>query len=381
MEGPTPVSALIHAATMVTAGVYLIARTHVLFELAPMVQSLVAAIGAVTLLLAGFSALNQHDIKRVLAYSTISQIGYMFLALGVGAWSAAIFHFMVHAFFKALLFLGAGALIWALNEEHNMFKMGGLYKKMPVVFWTFLIAASALAALPFITAGYFSKDKIIWLAYASNKGSLLLWIAAVAGAFITALYTFRMVFVTFFGPSKSEPTGRPKLAMTIPMVVLALFAFGSGYIELPEFMGHVTLFSDFVDKTLPVTATMHSTTSTEIVMQLIAALVTLSGLFIAFRYYFNKSFPAAVPQRNATQEFFYKGWDFDILYNKVIVQPVVFLSKINKKDFVDLFYKGLASAARALNVALSASQTGKVRWYAMVIAIGAILTLTILFYR
>ena len=381
MAGPSPVSALIHAATMVTAGVYLIARTHVLFELAPMVQSLVAAIGAATLLLSGFSALNQHDIKRVLAYSTISQIGYMFLALGVGAWSAAIFHFMVHAFFKALLFLGAGALIWALNEEHNMFKMGGLYKKMPVVFWTFLIAASALAALPFITAGYFSKDKIIWLAYASNKGSVLLWIAAVAGAFITALYTFRMVFVTFFGPSKSEPTSRPKLAMTIPMVVLALFAFGSGYIELPKFMGHVTLFSDFVDKTLPITATMHSTSTTEIVMQLIAALATLSGLFVAFRYYYNKSFPATVPQRNATQEFFYKGWDFDILYNKVIVQPVVFLSKINKKDFVDLFYKGLASAARALNVALSASQTGKVRWYAMVIAIGAILTLTILFYR
>jgi NADH-quinone oxidoreductase subunit L len=287
---------------------------------------------------------------------------------------------MVHAFFKALLFLGAGLLIWALNEEHNMFKMGGLWKKMPVVFWTFLIAASALAALPLITAGYFSKDKIIWLAYASNKGSVFLWIAAVTGAFITTLYSFRMVFVTFFGSSKSGPGKSPGRAMTIPLVVLALFSFGSGYIELPEFMGHVTLFSDFVDKTLPATFTIQASGTSEFILQLIVSLVTFSGLFIAYRYYFNKSFPAAVPQRNAIQEFFYNGWNFDLLYNKVIVQPMVFFSKINKNDFVDLFYKGLASVVRALNIALSASQTGKVRWYATVIAIGAILALTILFY-
>src|SRR6201993_1147111 len=162
MAGPTPTSALIHAATMVTAGVYLIARTHVLFALAPPVQFAVAVIGIATLLLAGFSALTQHDIKRVLAYSTVSQIGYMFLALGVGAWQAAIFHFMTHAFFKALLFLGAGVIINALHDEHSIFRMGGLRKELPVTFWPFLIAGCSLAGLPFITAGFFSKDLIIW---------------------------------------------------------------------------------------------------------------------------------------------------------------------------------------------------------------------------
>ena len=164
MAGPTPVSALIHAATMVTAGVYLIARTHDLFLLAPDVQLLVALIGLVTLLLAAFTALNQHDIKRILAYSTISQIGYMFLALGVGAWSAGIFHLMTHAFFKALLFLAAGAVIHCLHHEHDIFKMGGLRKKLPVVFWSFLLGSAALAALPF-TSGFFSKDPILLSAY------------------------------------------------------------------------------------------------------------------------------------------------------------------------------------------------------------------------
>ncbi len=381
MAGPSPVSALIHAATMVTAGVYLIARTHVLFELAPLVQNIVAVIGAVTLLMAGFSALNQHDIKRVLAYSTISQIGYMFLALGVGAWSAAIFHFMIHAFFKALLFLGAGTVIFVLNEEHNMFKMGGLWKKIPAVFWPFLIASASLAALPLITAGFFSKDKILWMAFASEKGSVVLWLAGLVGAFITALYTFRMVFVTFFGKQKSELSVRPLIGMTIPMIVLAFFSFAAGYIELPENMGHLQLFSDFIQKTLPAAVLSETGHQAEWIFQLIAAIAALSGLFVAYKYYFNKSFPAAVPQRNAVENFFYNGWDFDLLYNKLLVQPFVFLSKINKNDFVDMFYNGLASLARALNIALSASQTGKVSWYAMVIAIGAILTLTILFYR
>ena len=182
MAGPTPVSALIHAATMVTAGVYLIARTHGIFTLAPDVQLLVAVIGAVTLLGAAASALVQWDIKRVLAWSTISQIGYMFLALGVGAWSAAIFHFLTHAFFKALLFLGAGVIILGLKEEHDIFKMGGMRKELPLVFWTFLAGAASLAALPLITAGFYSKDLILWNAYASPAGSPWLWAAGLAGA-------------------------------------------------------------------------------------------------------------------------------------------------------------------------------------------------------
>ena len=380
MAAPSPVSALIHAATMVTAGVYLIARTHVLFDLAPIVQTVIAVIGAVTLLIAGLSALNQHDIKKVLAYSTISQIGYMFLALGVGAWSASIFHFMIHAFFKALLFLGAGAVIWALRDEHNMFKMGGLWKKMPLVFWTFLMGASSLAALPLITAGFYSKDKIIWLAYASDQGSGWLWLAGVVGAFITALYTFRMVFVSFFGKPKAEPTKIPGMMMTIPLIVLAVLSLVGGFIELPDTMGPLTLFSDFIEKTLPVTAIADLGGTTEFIFQLITAVVVIGSVFLAYKLYFNKTFPATVPQRNPLQQFFFEGWGFDRMYNELIVTPLVFLSTIDKKDFIDQFYKGLASLAKGLNSILSSTQNGKVRWYAMILVLGAIITLTIILY-
>jgi len=380
MAAPSPVSALIHAATMVTAGVYLIARTHVLFDLAPVAQSTVAIIGATTLLVAGLSALNQHDIKRVLAYSTISQIGYMFLALGVGAWSAAIFHFMIHAFFKALLFLGAGSVIWVMHDEHNMFRMGGLWKKLPVTFWTFLIGAASLTALPLVTAGFYSKDKILWLSYVSDRGSTGLWLAGLAGAFITALYTFRMVFVTFFGNAKADPTQRPGLLMTLPLVVLGILSFAGGFIELPGNMAHLTLFSDFIEKTLPITTIREFGNNTELLFEFIAAGMAIAGVMVAYRLYFNKSFPSAEPERNALQKFLYKGWDFDLLYDKVIVTPIVFLSRVDKNDFINRFYNGLASLTQVMHVALSTTQNGKLRWYAMVLAIGAIITLTILLY-
>ncbi len=380
MAGPSPVSALIHSATMVTAGVYLIARTHVLFELAPVAQTIVAIIGAITLLVAGLAALNQHDIKRVLAYSTISQIGYMFLALGVGAWSAAIFHFMIHAFFKALLFLGAGIVIWSLDEEHNMFKMGGLWKKLPVTFWTFLVGAASLSALPLITAGFYSKDKILWLSYASDKGSVWLWLAALAGAFLTALYAFRMVLLTFFGDAKKEPSQRPGLMMTIPLIVLSILSIVGGFIELPGDMGHFTMFSDFIEKTLPVTLVTISGHYTELLFQLISGLVAVAGIGSAYAFYYNKPFPAAEPQRNAVQNFFYRGWDFDLLYDALIVRPVIFLAQIDKNDVIDRFYNGLASLALWLNKLLSATQNGMVRRYAIVLAIGAIITLTLILY-
>jgi len=380
MAGPSPVSALIHSATMVTAGVYLIARTHVLFELAPVAQTIVAIIGAITLLVAGLAALNQHDIKRVLAYSTISQIGYMFLALGVGAWSAAIFHFMIHAFFKALLFLGAGIVIWSLDEEHNMFKMGGLWKKLPVTFWTFLVGAASLSALPLITAGFYSKDKILWLSYASDKGSVWLWLAALAGAFLTALYAFRMVLLTFFGDAKKEPSQRPGLMMTLPLIVLSILSIVGGFIELPGDMGHFTMFSDFIEKTLPVTLVTISGHYTELLFQLISGLVAVAGIGTAYVFYYNKPFPAAEPQRNAVQNFFYRGWDFDLLYDALIVRPVIFLAQIDKNDVIDRFYNGLASLALWLNKLLSATQNGMVRRYAIVLAIGAIITLTLILY-
>ncbi|MXS18936.1 NADH-quinone oxidoreductase subunit L, partial [Pseudomonas oryzihabitans] len=215
MAGPTPVSALIHAATMVTAGVYLIARTHGLFLLAPEILHLVGIVGAVTLVLAGFAALVQTDIKRILAYSTMSQIGYMFLALGVGAWQPAIFHLMIHAFFKALLFLASGSVILACHHEQNIFKMGGLWKKIPLAYSSFVVGGSALAALPLVTAGFYSKDEILWEAMASGHTYLLY--AGLAGAFLTSIYTFRLIFITFHGEAHTEAHAGHGIAHNLPL--------------------------------------------------------------------------------------------------------------------------------------------------------------------
>ena len=232
MAGPTPVSALIHAATMVTAGVYLIARTHGLFLLAPDAMIVVAIIGVVTSLMAAFTALMQTDIKRILAYSTISQIGYMFLALGVGAWSAGIFHLMTHAFFKALLFLGSGAIIHCLHHEHNIFKMGGLRTRMPVTFWSFMIGSAALAALP-MTSGFFSKDEILLQAYQLPDLGPGLWMAGLLGALLTAIYSFRLVFVVFFGEANTEPDKDTEWRMAIPLSILCFLALIGGYFTIP----------------------------------------------------------------------------------------------------------------------------------------------------
>src|SRR5882757_1110105 len=236
MAGPTPTSALIHAATMVTAGVYLVARTHVLFTLAPPVQFAVAIIGAATMLLAAFSALAQRDMKRVLAYSTISQIGYMFLALGLGAWSAALCHFMTHAFFKALLFLAAGAVIHALPEQ-ELYPMGGLRSELRLAFWSFVIGGSALAGLPLITAGFFSKDLILWQSWAGPNGNMWFWLCGMAGALLTSLYTFRLIFLVFFGAPKTHVSERPRLAIKLPLVVLCVLSIIGGYVDTPPHFG------------------------------------------------------------------------------------------------------------------------------------------------
>ena len=205
MAGPSPVSALIHAATMVTAGVYLIARTHALFVLAPAVMTATAVIGTAGILVAGLSALTQTNIKRVLAYSTMSQLGYMFLALGVGAWSGAIFHLVTHAFFKSLLFLGAGVVILAMNHEHDIFAMGGLARKTPFAFWTFLLGALALTALPPTTAGFASKELILSRVWESGNGGRILWVLGLAGVFVTSVYTFRLLFIVFGGQPRGAP--------------------------------------------------------------------------------------------------------------------------------------------------------------------------------
>ena len=377
MAGPSPVSALIHAATMVTAGVYLIARTHVLFSLAPAVQTLVAVIGALTLLLAGFSALTQSDIKRVLAYSTISQIGYMFLALGVGAWSAAVFHFMIHAFFKALLFLGAGAVILSVHHEHNMFKMGGLRKELPVTFWTFLIGSGSLAALPLITAGFYSKDLILWYSWSSDRGSPWLWAAGLIGAFITAIYTFRMVFITFYGKPKTKVEHKPGNLIKIPLIILAILSIVGGFIELPETLGNVPLFTDFVNISLPAVNLIHEGIGTEILFQLIAAVTALLGVYLAYIFYLKKPESLKRFNESALHDFWFHGWGFDWLYDKVFVIPIVWAAQINKNDFIDKIYTGIAWFTGLGNHLLSLTQTGKLRWYAMGIVLGAIITITI----
>jgi len=377
MAGPSPVSALIHAATMVTAGVYLIARTHVLFSLAPVVQSAIAIIGALTLLIAGFSALAQHDLKRILAYSTISQIGYMFLALGVGAWSAAIFHFMIHAFFKALLFLGAGVVILVLDEEHDIFKMGGLRKKMPVVFYTFLIGSASLSALPLITAGFYSKDQILWYSFSSQSGGLLLWIAGIAGAFMTALYSFRMIFITFYGEEKTEPTFLPGKLMTIPLMILAALSLIGGFLELPASIGNIHLFSDLVNNTLPVVVTKGEDHN-ELLFQALSAIIALTGIYVAYIVYFKKPAISAPFSHSRLNRFFEKGWGFDKLYDTIFVRPIVWLSDIDKNDFFDLWNIGLSRLALLLNRMLSTTQNGKMRWYILSFVIGIAIILTYL---
>ncbi|MDX1628489.1 MAG: NADH-quinone oxidoreductase subunit L [Fulvivirga sp.] len=380
MAGPSPVSALIHAATMVTAGVYLIARTHVLFELSPLSMQLVAWIGALTLLMAGFSALFQKDIKKVLAYSTISQIGYMFLALGVGAWSAAIFHFAIHAFFKALLFLGAGSIIISLNHEHNMFKMGGLRKTLPVTFWTFIIAAGALAALPFITSGFYSKDLILWKVFSSKQGGIGLWAIGFVGAIITALYTFRMVFVTFFGKTQHEPNRYPGWRIKFPLVVLGIFSLTAGWIELPHNLGHLTLFSDLLDSTLPEAPVIQRASHQETLLQIITSISTLSGVGVVYWVFIKRGKYEGDKQKDwnvPLKRFLLSGWEFDKLYNTLFVKPYRTLTQINKNDFFDHLNYGIQSFLTWLYNLLSQTQNGRLRWYMAVMTFGLIIIVTL----
>ena len=377
MAGPTPVSALIHAATMVTAGVYLIARTHILFSLAPQAQFAVAVVGAATLLIAGFSALTQWDLKRVLAYSTISQIGYMFLALGVGAWPAAVFHFMTHAFFKALLFLGAGIVIQSLGEEHNIFRMGGLRTQLPVAFWTFLIAGLSLAGLPLITAGAFSKDWILWGALSAAHGSVALWAVALVGVLLTSLYTFRMIFLVFFGQAQAQVSKRAGRAMYIPCLILGLLSIVGGYVEGP--------LARFLETVLPWNAgDIHAVPITEITSEGIAALVFLLGTSIAYILFLRKPAYAAMLGSSSAggvlHRFWFSDWGMDWLYDRLFVRPLVWLAQVDKNDFIDAFYAGVARLNEIAWRVLSRTETGKLRWYAAGIAAGSIVFIAMVLF-
>ncbi len=385
MAGPTPVSALIHAATMVTAGVYLIARMHVLYDLAPPVHTAVAVVGALTLLLAGFSALNQTDLKRILAYSTISQIGYMFLALGVGAWSAAIFHFMTHAFFKALLFLAAGVVVQRLGEEHDIFKMGGLRRRLPLAFWTFLIGSISLAALPLIDAGFYSKDLILWEAWSDGAAGPWLWAAGLFGALLTAIYIFRAVFVVFFGAVKLVPTGTTGARIAIPLVVLSFLALVGGFVEIPPYLGNVPSFTRLMQSALPApSAAISAGSNLEAGLSAVAAITALLGVGIAYIAFRRR--PTLVqslvqsPAMLALQHFWENDWGFDWLYDRTLVQPFLWFARVDQADFIDNFYNGLTLLSRAAYRRLSDSETGRVRWYAAGIASGSVVLIAILVF-
>ena len=365
MAGPTPVSALIHAATMVTAGVYLIARTHDLFILAPNVLLLVAIVGLLTTLMAAFTALNQSDIKRILAYSTISQIGYMFLALGVGAWSASVFHLMTHAFFKALLFLAAGAVIHCLHHEHNIFKMGGLRTRLPVVFWSFLIGSAALAALPF-TSGFFSKDQILLSAFEVPGVGPWLWAGGLLGALLTAIYSFRLVFVVFFGEARTEPDKQPGWRMSVPLSLLCVLAIIGGWFVLP-------LASVF-----PPSAEHH----VNHLIEGISISVPILGVFIAWLIYLKGAVPISTFTESkvgaSLRSFWHSGWGIDALYDATLVNRFKDTARLLKPEWIDSLYHAVVALCVALHRGFSQTQTGRMRLYITSIVFGLIVLISLM---
>jgi NADH-quinone oxidoreductase subunit L len=374
MEGPTPVSALIHAATMVTAGVYLIARTHVVFELAPHVQDLAAILGAITLLVAGLVALVQTDIKRVIAYSTMSQIGYMFVGVGVGAYSNGMFHLLTHAFFKAALFLAAGLVIHALSGEQDMRRMGGLRKLMPITWLFFLAGGLALVGIPPF-AGFFSKDPILASTLARGTFGVFLWTAGIIGAFLTGVYTFRMIFLVFWGEPSAfvrehyhDHHGKEgPHTMFWPVAVLALLSIIGGWIQFVPFW---TPVSNFLEVSAP--PLVEATHTQEAVSSVFAVLFGLIGIGVAWSLYAaRRSEVPRVPWAQSLLE--HKFW-FDEAYDVVFYRPAVWLAKALNRWFERPVILGslteLAAAARGSGKLASRAQTGLIRAYALALASG-----------
>jgi NADH-quinone oxidoreductase subunit L len=379
MAGPTPVSALIHAATMVTAGVYLVARTNVVFTTAPDVLLVVAIVGTLTLLYAGFSALAQLDLKRILAYSTISQIGYMFLALGVAGWSAGIFHFMTHAFFKALLFLAAGVVIEALGGEHEIFSMGGLRRRLPVAFWATVVGAASLAALPLVTAGFYSKDLIVEESLASVDGSTWLWLGAIVCSFLTGLYAFRLVFVVFFGPQRTAVVRPPRWRMKLPLVVLGVLAVAGGFLWMPEWLGGWAPLSAFLDTALPHSELIEGTWRTSWYVTALTPALALLGVATAWLLYVRR--PGAITAESEVARFWLGGWGFDTMYALFFVRPVMWFARVARDDLVEPVVAAIAAANLGAWRSLSTLQSGLLRSYVAVAAVGVAVFLAFVVLR
>jgi NADH-quinone oxidoreductase subunit L len=377
MAGPTPVSALIHAATMVTAGVYMTARLHFLFALAPATLALIAVIGAATAFFAATIALTQNDIKKVLAYSTVSQLGYMFLAVGMGAFGAAIFHVFTHAFFKACLFLGSGSVIHALAGEQDMRKMGGLKAHMPKTYWTYVVATLAIAGVPF-TAGFFSKDLILWQTFSHGAG--ILWGVGLITAGMTAFYMFRQLFMVFHGECRADAHAKAHLhespaVMTWPLIILAVGSIFTGWLGAPEY-----LWGSRWDRWLePIFGSQahHGSVSTELLVTLLTLAVVTVGIFLAYLMYGK---PGAQPVAEASGGIFYdislNKYYVDEVYDFIFVRPFTaaakFFASIVDPWVIDGLVNGVAATARGFSTIWRGLQTGNVQHYAAMFLVGVL---------
>lgn len=402
MEGPTPVSALIHAATMVTAGVYMVARMNPLFSRAPIAMLIVAIVGAVTAFYSATIGVCQTDIKKVLAYSTVSQLGYMFLACGVGSYAAGIFHLMTHAFFKGLLFLAAGSVIHAMGGEQDMMKMGGLRKKVPVTYWTMLIATLAIAGIPGF-AGFFSKDEILEAAGAGPHANLILWLLGVVGAAITSFYMFRLIFLTFFGAPRYDEHHvhvheSPK-NMTIPLMILAFFSIFGGWFAAPKLAGGRELFADFLRPVFSAYAppgfvqppSLSGNPATEgaqaanPLLELAHALfswpvgVAVLGLLLAWWMYIkNPNQPKRFAQSmHGLYTLVFNKYYVDEIYGFLIVRPLLWISTNVlwhgvDEGIIDGVVNGSARVARASGGRVRELQSGNTRSYASWVLVGVI---------
>jgi NADH-quinone oxidoreductase subunit L len=392
MEGPTPVSALIHAATMVTAGVFLVARCHAIFDLSETALSVVAVIGAITCLFAATIAVVQNDIKRIIAYSTISQLGYMFIACGVGAYGAGIFHLYTHAFFKALLFLCAGSVMHAMAGELDMRKMGGLRKHMPVTYMTMLLASLSIAGVPGF-AGFFSKDEILWLAFSgSSPVGKFVWLLGTIVVFLTAFYSFRLIFVTFHGKFRGTHEQEHHLhespkVMTIPLMLLCVGAVAAGWVGIPHLLGGGAHFSEFLSPVLG-NPEGHGTESLEWLMMGVSIVTGLAGIgFAYFMYVVRTDLPEKVAEQfSAAYRILFNKYYVDELYSFLIVRPSLWVASnvlvgVTDAKVIEAVVNGVPGAIGGFSRRLRKIQTGFLQHYATIMAMGVLLIIALVLLR
>jgi NADH-quinone oxidoreductase subunit L len=396
MEGPTPVSALIHAATMVTAGVYVVARSHVLFLRAPSAMVIVAIVGCTTAIFAATIGLVQTDIKKVLAYSTVSQLGYMFLACGVGAFSAGIFHLMTHAFFKALLFLAAGSVIHAMGGEQDMLKMGGLSKKIKWTYLTMLTATLAIAGFPPL-AGFFSKDSILLNAYQSENGGRILYAVGLLTALLTSFYMFRLIFLTFFGKQRYDEhhvhVHESPNSMLVPLMILAVLSIVGGWLAAPAFWGGPDYFAHFLEPVFAQGSAPESGAAEaaahalETPLAIVAVMTALLGFGIAYWLYIRKPGKPAELEKSMKGAYttLFNKYYVDELYAAVVVKPLLWLSsrvlwQTIDVQMIDGAVNGVARGTTGVGDNVRHAQSGNTRSYAVWVIIGALVVIAIIFW-